>query len=145
MYPGGRVTEERRRLELPDRRKNTYEQLEERLDEHIDEIEGHLQKWIKRGLIAFSIIALCCILALIGFGFVLREVQGQRHDVCTAQNKRHDQTIRLFNVAEADAIKKHPEQKSQLDDSKAANLAIINALAPKQNCDKIAPEGRFFP
>lgn len=139
-------TEERRKLELPDRRKETYAALEKRIDEHVDHIEAMLQKWIRRGLIAFSIIAIGCALGLLGYGYVLRQIQNQRHEVCQNQNNRNDQTLKLFRDAAADLIKKHPEQAVTVRESIDANVRIINALAPKQNCDKIAPRGGdFFP
>lgn len=138
-------TEERRRLELPDRRKETYRALAKRIDDHADHIENKLQKWIRRGLIAFSIIALACTLALIGYGASLHSVQGQRHDSCLNQNQRHDRTLALFRSAARDAIKKHPSQAADIRENIAANVSIINALAPKQDCDKVAPQGGFLP
>lgn len=139
-------TEERRKLELPDRRKQTYASLEKRIDDHVDHIEQTLQRWIKLGLIAFGIIALGCVLGLVGYGAVLREVQNQRHDACLNQNERHDNTVTLFRKAAADAIKKNPRQAQQIRQNINTNLRIINALAPKLDCDKVAPRGHdFFP
>lgn len=134
-------TEERRRLELPDRRKQTYASLEERIDQHVDHIEAQLQRWIRRGLVAFSIIALACVLGLVGYGVVLREIQNQRHSACQAQNDRHDRTVFLFHKESAAVVKKHPEQAQAIRESTAANLRIIDALTPKQNCNKLAPRG----
>ena len=136
---------ERRRLELPDRRKHTYASLEKRIDDHADHIEGSLAKWIRRGLVAFTIISVGCILALIGYGIILREIQDQRHEACTAQNTRHDRTITLFQDAAAKLIREHPEQADQVRENIGTNLRIINALAPKQNCDQVAPERGILP
>ena len=137
--------ENRRRLNLPDRRKNTYQQLEERLDEHIDKIEAYVHRWIKRGLIACAIIGTACVLGLAGFGYVLREVQRQRHEACLNQNRRHDATVKAFRNEAANFLKDHPEQRAAVLASRAANLRIINALAPQQNCDKVAPERNLLP
>lgn len=139
------MTEERRRLELPDRRKNTYEQLEDRLDQHIDEIEGHLQKWIRRGLIAFSIIGVTCTLAVGGYGIVLRAIQNQRREACLAQNQRHNATLAALNKIVIDAIRDNPDQAPEIRKSVKANVQLINALAPKVNCDKVAPERGILP
>jgi hypothetical protein len=75
---GDDMSDERRRLDIPDRRIHSYEQLEEHLDERIDSIEDHISKWIRRGLIAFGTIGIAVTLALIGFGFLLREVNDVR-------------------------------------------------------------------
>lgn len=128
-------------MDLPDRRKETYASLEKRIDEHVDHIEHQLQRWINRGLIAFSIIAVGCVLGLVGYGFVLREIQNQRHSACQGQNDRHDKTVALFQQETAKIIKKRPEQAKAVRESTAANLRIINALTPRQDCDKLAPRG----
>ena len=138
-------TEERRKLELPDRRKHTYDSLVRRIDDHADHIEAQLQKWIKRGLIACSIIAIFCVLGLLGYGIVLHSIQGQRHAACDDQNRRHDQTLALFNQAAKNLIKLHPEQAADIRANVRTNVQIINALAPKRDCDEFAPQGGFFP
>jgi autonomous glycyl radical cofactor GrcA len=138
-------TEERRKLVLPDRRKNTYADLERRIDDHANHIEDRLSRWLRLGLVAFAIIGVVCTISLVGFGIVLREVQNQRHEACTNQNGRHDRTLTLFRAAASDAIKRDPERAPEIRRSINTNVAIINALAPKQNCDVIAPKGDFFP
>jgi hypothetical protein len=139
------VGEERRRLELPDRRKNTYKLLEQRLDEHFGYLQALLTKWIKRGLIAYAIVAVACALALLGYGIILKEIQHQRHQVCTNQNERHDRSLRLFEVAAAQLAREHPEQADQIRENREFNIRIINSLAPRQNCDKVAPERGLLP
>lgn len=139
------MTDERRRLHIPDRRRNTYDQLETHLDDRLDQIERYIHAWVRGGLIAFGIIAIFCVLGLVGYGFLLREVQSQRHEVCTNQNTRHNRTIELFRAAAAKAIAQHPEQTKDIRGNIETNLRIINALAPKQNCDKVAPLGDLFP
>lgn len=133
--------EERRKLGLPDRRKQTYASLEKLIDDHAEYLDEKLSRWIRRGLIAFSIIAAFCVLGLIGYGVVLREIQNQRHEACKGQNERHDHTVNLFKAESAKLIKKHPEQANAVAESTAANLRIIDALTPRQNCDKLAPRG----
>jgi hypothetical protein len=51
----------------------------------------------------------------------------------------------LFRQAAAELVKKHPEQAATIRESISANVKIINALAPKQNCNKVAPRGGFLP
>jgi hypothetical protein len=127
----------RRQMGLPDRRQNTYDALEKHLDEHLTAIENQFSKWLKRGLIAFSIMGLVCTLALVGMTFAIREIQNQRYDNCVAQNERHDNTLAELKTAEDDAIAKHPELASQIKEGQAANEKIINAVAPRLDCSKI--------
>lgn len=133
--------EERRKLGLPDRRKQTYASLEKLIDDHAEYLDAKLSRWIKLGLLAFSIIAMFCILGLVGYGVVLREIQNQRHEACQGQNVRHDRTVVLFKKEAADLVKKHPEQANAVAENTAANLRIIDSLTPKQDCNKLAPRG----
>lgn len=139
------MTEERRKLGLPDRRKNTYEELERKLVEEIKEITDWLRSLVRKGIIAISILGLACALALVGYGYLLRqqhkttdEIQSQRKEfvrrTCVDQNKRHDKTLRVLSHIVDVAEHKHPELRKAYEDSRAQNLLLINALAPKQNC-----------
>jgi hypothetical protein len=139
------VTEERRHLDLPDRRKYTYAQLEEKIDEHADYLEQRLSRFFKRCLIVFAIIGISCTLAIAGYGIVLRAVQTQRRDACLAQNQRHDATLAALNKIINDAIRDNPKQAKEIRQSIDANVRLINALAPKVNCDRVAPERGFLP
>lgn len=139
------MTEERRHLELPDRRKHTYAELEQKIDDHADHLEERLGTFIRRILIAFAIIGITCTLALAGYGLVLRAIQNQRREACLAQNQRHDATLATLNKIIKDAVRDHPEQAKQLRSSVDANVKLINALAPRINCDKVAPERGFLP
>jgi hypothetical protein len=100
-------------------------------------IENQFARWLKRGLIAFSIMGLFCTLALVGMTFAIREIQNQRFDNCVAQNERHDNTLAKLSDATADAVKKHPELADQVKEGQAANEGIINAIAPKLDCSTI--------
>jgi len=122
---------------LPDRRKDTYEAHEARLDLHLKEVEDKLSKWLRLGLIAFTVIGLACTIAIAGFGIVLMEIQNQRFENCMAQNTRHDNTLRELENAQEEAIKKRPEIEDRIREGQEANEKIINAIAPKLNCEKI--------
>jgi precorrin-2 methylase len=54
-------------LLYPDRRKHGYKELENKLDRHAEEIKSRLEKFIRRGLVAFAIIGIFTALALFGF------------------------------------------------------------------------------
>jgi hypothetical protein len=143
------MSEERReKLDIPDRRKNTYTQLESHLDERIDCIEGDIHKWIRRGLIAFGVIALCTTLALVGYAFLLSEIADTRKDFvrsgCKSQNEQHDSTTKaLTDAADRDIAnaKKHlPTSQGQvtvkeIENRRDVTLALIDLLRPKQDCD----------
>lgn len=133
----------------PDRRRHGYKELEEKLDQHAETIEQRLERFIRGALLGFAIIGLCSAGALIGFGFLLREIgdqadaiQEQRREAilrsCTDQNARHDNSVKAFNKVAREAIKKYPNRAEQIQQSAKSNLAIIEALVPKQNCVLLA-------
>lgn len=135
------MDDERRRLELPDRRKNTYEALEKRLDEHIAKIEKRLAKWFRRGLIAYAIIGIAVTVALVGYGFVLDEIRNTREEFvrrdCEATNSRHDQATNALIAGSDEDIEKAPtpEAKAEIRRRRDVTLALINTVTPVQDCD----------
>jgi hypothetical protein len=137
------VNEDRRNLNLPDRRENTYEALEERLDNHIEEIVSKFDKWLRRGLLAFSIIALACGAALIGFGINLSGIKDTRREfvrtTCQDTNRRHDQTYQqLIDLSQEDQNNaKTQAQKNEIKRRRDVTLGLIDALAPKQDCERL--------
>lgn len=141
------MTDERRRLELPDRRKHTYEELEVKLDAYINKIETRLSRWLRRGLIAFAIIGVACVVALAGFGIVLRQIQQQRYDFCVSQNERRTNTTATLVAAakEDEDDRKTEAGKAEVRRRRDVTLGLIQAIAPNQDCSAIAPEGRFLP
>lgn len=132
------VRGERRKLGLPDRRQHTYADLEERLDEHVISIEARLHRFFTKALAIFAIIGLTSAIALLGFSLTLSEIKETRRlfvvATCLSQNQRHDKAVDRFNDASARAIKRAPEFAKQIRESTDDNLAIIDALAPRQNC-----------
>lgn len=134
--------EERRRLDLPDRRQHTYEELENKLDAHTTAVEKRLHRFFSKALAIFAIIGITSAVALFGFSIVLGEVKKTRRefvlDTCHEQNRRHDKTIARLKAAAAASIKRSPEFKDEIEAGIKDNLAIIDALAPKRNCKKLA-------
>jgi hypothetical protein len=131
-----------RRGATPDRRRGTLEALEEHVDAHVERIEARLSKWLRRGLIAFSIIAIACAISLLGFRSVTEQIQTQREDYirfsCEAQNIRHVNAINKFNKAAELAIDAAPESEVRIRRTIEANREIIAALSPRQDCAKLA-------
>lgn len=134
------MNEDPKRLGLPDRRKHTYAALEKRLDTHIDEIALHLRKWLRRGLFAFAIIGLACAAALFGFGYVVHDLRTTRanftRDNCTATNSRHDNTYNALVAAAQTDQDNAPNEaaREEIRRRRDVTLALIDALAPHQNC-----------
>jgi hypothetical protein len=135
------MANERRRMDLPDRRKNTYEDLEKKLDGHIDQIEEKFDRWFRRGLIIIALIGLCCAAALGGVYLVLGEVAETRRDFtrsqCEAQNKHNrDTSAQLTALALQDEKERKTEEaKEEVRRRRDVTLALIDALAPEQDCD----------
>jgi hypothetical protein len=135
------MEDQRRPMGLPDRRKNTYEALEKRLDDHLEEIEDRFSRWFTRGLVAFSIMALCSAAALVGFGINLMQIKDNRtlfvRTECEATNKRnHDTSAQLIFLAEQDADKRKTQAgKDEVYRRRDVTLALIDALAPPENCE----------
>jgi hypothetical protein len=131
-----------RRGHTVDRRRGTLEALEEHVDEHVDKIERRLSKWLKRGLIAFGLIALACTVSLVGFGIVLDQIQETRKEfvrtACEAQNKRNKEILAKFRKESNEAIKRNPEFADEIRAGRKGNEDIINAIAPRQDCDKLS-------
>lgn len=131
----------RRRMALPDRRRHTYDALEKKLDHHLEIIEDRFERWFKRGLAAFVIIALCSTAALIGFGINLNQIKDNRERYtrteCENTNKRnHDTSAQLTEAAQADIDKRHTQAgKDEVTRRRDVTLALIDALAPVRNCD----------
>lgn len=132
---------ERRKLDLPDRRQHTYEELAKQLDAHTVEVERRLHRFFKKALFIFAVIGITSAVALLGFTLVLGEIKKTRRDfvevLCKEQNRRHDKTIAKFKSASAEAIKRTPKFAKEIEASVQDNLEIIDALAPKQDCKKL--------
>jgi hypothetical protein len=74
----------------------------------------------------------------------IADIQAQRKDSilssCRDQNGRHDNTIRKLDKGLAAATKAHPERAVQARESRSFTVTLIEALAPKQNCEQRARE-----
>lgn len=128
------------------------EKLEDWLDEHVDQyvhvIEDQFRKWFIRGLVAFAIIALSSTVALVGFGYVLKEqqefsdeIQQQREDAtranCEEQNARNRGTqAALKQGSDRDiALATTPQRKAEIRRSRDVTVTLIDAVMPIQDCD----------
>jgi hypothetical protein len=136
------------RRKLPDRRKDEYEELNKKIDERFDALTERVARFISKALMGFALIGVTSALGLLGFGFVLKregentdEIQKQRREsiltACRDQNIRHDNTVIQFRKIAVTAAAANPKQAKQIRRNIDANLRIIDAIAPKQNCDHL--------
>ena len=140
------LDEERRKLHIPDRRKHAYEELEKelntQLDAHTNEVENRLRRFFAKSLAAFAIIGVTAAISLFGFAIVLKEFSDTRRDFildsCKAQNARHDATLKKLRLAAEASAKRNPKFAKEIRASVEDNIAIIDALAPKQDCEKLS-------
>jgi uncharacterized membrane protein len=76
----------------------------------------------------------------------VRDIQQSRIDItrdaCEDQNRRHDRTIRRLNslVRKAAAEAADPARRAQLRASAGGSIFLIDALAPKVDCDALVAE-----
>ncbi len=134
----------RRRLAIPDRRKHTYQQLEDRLDKHIDAIEERFERWFKRGLIAFALIGLATATALGGFGYLLYDQKQDALAACENVNVRHNNAINaLIAGSNEDQLNaKTPEARLEIQRRRDVTIGLIDAVLPVTDCanpDKVKP------
>lgn len=140
--------EERRGLDLPDRRVNTYESLSNRLDYQVGKIAHRFQKRYRGMLIAFSIIGITSALALGGFGLVLKRLTAARVEFvrngCESTNERHDNTTKALRAAAAKDIENAKKNAAnsqstrsvkEIKNRRDVTLGLIDLLVPKEDCD----------
>lgn len=142
-----------------------YDDPNKALNEHIEENDRRLRRFFIGALIAFSIVGLATTVSLIGFGIVLHQqqdtsnqlkeivaankhlvsdIQRQRResitDECTAQNARHNGAVKALNEGAAHDIAHHKElglRAGEIERRKAVTIALLDALQPVQDCQKL--------
>lgn len=144
----------------PERRKASFVALDEYQEElakqfanHVDEIDRRLRYFYTRALVAFAVIGITSALAIFGFGYVLsqqtdkgKEIQKQRkafaQEACHETNDRHDRaTAALVTGSTSDIQAAQTEaEKNDIRRRRDVTLALIDVIAPKQNCDVQAQE-----
>jgi len=121
--------------------------LEVWLEEHNAQVQAQFSRWLKRGLIAFGIIAVCVTVALIGFGLSLKnqndlsnDIQQQRFDTlvqfCQDTNQRNNNVNKEIDKAIHDLPE---EQQPRANERADPFRLIINAAVPyHENCTEEA-------
>lgn len=137
----------------PDRRKEDYDQLDQKIDERFNGLTTRLARFISKALWGFAVLGIACAIGLFGFGVVLHreglnanEIQKQRKATilraCNEQNDQHDDTYnQLVALAKADEAQRKTEAgKREVRRRRDVTLALIDALAPHQNCKKLVTD-----
>lgn len=133
--------EEQRNLNLPDRRKHTYENLEKKLDKHLIFIENRFRRWLIGGLTAFSIIGITSAIALVGFGIILSELRETRElfvqSACETTNTNHEGAVTALRQGSDIDIANAPTEaaKNEIRRRRDVTIALIDAIAPVEDCD----------
>lgn len=130
------------------RRKEEYDVLDKKIDKRFDALTARLARFIVKALVGFTVLGVACAVGLLGFGIVLHrqgsaadDIQQQRKEAirrtCTEQNDRHDETYsKLIDAAKTDEDQRTTEAgKQEVRRRRDVTLALIDALAPHQNCD----------
>lgn len=138
---------------IVDRRKNGYEEVERKLEDHAALIEARFRRWFIVGLIAFAVIGLSSFVALIGYGLVLRsqadftrDIQQQRREAtfetCQDQNDKNDHTKQALLAGSSKDQLDAPDGAARLEIRRrvAVTIALIDALVPKQDCAKLVKQ-----
>ena len=107
------------------------------------QLEKQLQGFFKKALVAFAVIGVTCFISLLGFGLVLREIQQERFDSCTAQVTRHDAATKALIAGSDEDQKNAPDEaaRKEIRRRRDVTLALIDAISPRQNCKKTVPTG----
>lgn len=92
-------------------------------------------------LVAFAVLiaalAVVVALALTQSTQAITDIQASRHDLCVDQNHHHDRTVRELDSRIA---KLPPAQHRRALASRAFTVALIDSLAPKRDCARLAPK-----
>lgn len=142
-----------------------YDDLAEKVGLYTENTEKRLSRFFKGAIIALSIIGLATTGALVGFGIVLdaqqntadqleklvdsnqkfaKDIQDQRRESiitgCRTQNARNEATKEALTSGSDQDIRNAPteEAKDEVRRRRDVTLALIDALAPADNCEEAA-------
>lgn len=88
-----------------------------------------------------AIISVIVILALMNAQHAIDQIQQSRIAYCQSQNQRHDRTIAELDRELARAMRHATTaRRAQMAASRAYTIALIDQLAPRQNCSAIVAQ-----
>jgi hypothetical protein len=134
------------------------EELKKRLDadtrQRLEAIQAGYEKWTRRTIwilralvVATLALGVVSILLIGANSERVDEIQQSRVDItrqtCEAQNDRNAKTVRAYDVRIAAARTSGQltrEQIARLQESRAFTVALIDSLAPRQDCAQLIRE-----
>lgn len=124
-----------------------HDELTDELTKHAQRIEARLSRFFFRALLAFAVIGITSAGSLFGFAAVLRayndvgqQIQAQRKvyvkQTCKATNKRHKEAVSALITGSTSDIKAATTeaQRNDIRRRRDVTLALLDAIAPLQNC-----------
>src|ERR1044072_7080553 len=126
------MSDDETRLHGSERRKG-YTEIKRTVDERMAYLERRFKHWLVLGLVAFGIIGLASTVALIGYGYVLRQASKDRLEACENRNDRHDNALNALIVGSNQDIENAPTEaaKNESRRRRDVTIGIINGVAPK--------------
>lgn len=108
----------------------------------VKEINAPFKKAIFFGLFC---LAVASGIAIKGNSDQTKNIQDSRRtsikEQCKDQNSRHDHVITALDVALAPRLKQgNPKQDAAILQRRVSTILLIDALAPKQDCDQVVKE-----
>lgn len=102
-----------------------------------NELKGELRYFFRRIWAIVILIGVVCVLALGGFGYLLREQQQESRERCRNQNVRHDNAIyALIAGSNQDQLNaKTEETRAEIRRRRDVTVALIDAISPETDCN----------
>jgi hypothetical protein len=122
------------------------EQLPETLGESLTPMIRHTVKEVlrpfrRRTVAGYLLLVVAVILLYDANRNRADDIQGQRREACEDVNRRHDNTVKALDAALAKRLEKaSPGLTAALEERRGATILLIDALAPKRDCNKLVSD-----
>lgn len=105
------------------------------------ELKGELHHFFRKIWLVVILIGVTSIAGLAGFGYLLNHEKDDRIQQCENQNTRHDNAVyALIAGSNQDQMNaKTDAGKIEIRRRRDVTLGLLDALAPKTDCDNPAP------
>lgn len=134
--PPEKRTEVRRKSDKVERRKD-YKDVKLTIDERMRYVERCVRRWLIRGIVGFSLIGITSAIAILGYGYILREQHQAVVEACDNSNIRHDNAIKALKIGSDIDQENAPNEaaKTEIRRRRDVTIGIINGIAPKIDCE----------
>lgn len=128
-------------------RRKDYKDVKLTIDERISYVENCIRRWITRGIVGFAIIGITSAIALLGYGYILREQHQAALELCKNANIRHDNAILALKLGsdQDQANAANEAARAEIRRRRDVTIGIINGIAPKIDCENPKPVKRLEP